>query len=224
MARVYVIIRPKHSQPAHVRLRLLLLNSPLFALLRELGSAQPEETLLQPALPQCPSLSKQPPTSSTFAPRSTHQIPPLSQQFVRLEAPDPSANLRQDLPQPQSHSETALGSHMEKVLAIDGDMVQPNFGLSPQDQQRLASEVNIVIHAAASISFDDHIHAALAHNYQVNVFPLPMVMAFALSAQAALSCSRPTPSKQHNIRCLADTAAALLTCESQQGHMQRHLG
>ena len=172
MARVYVIIRPKHSQPAQVRLRLLLLASPLFALLPKQGSRQLEEASLQPALPRCPPKSEQPPTSSTLPPSSTHQIPPLSRQFVQTESADPGAALRQDLSQPLPHTETVLGSRMEKVLALEGDMVQPNFGLSPQDQQRLASEVHVVIHAAASISFDDHIHAALAHNYRVNGFPL----------------------------------------------------
>ena len=172
MTRVYVIVRPKHSQPVQVRLRLLLLTSPLFALLRKQGRPQLEEASLQPAPPQCSSLSKQPPTLSTLPHSSTHQIPPLSRQFVQTETPDPGAYLKQDLPPPQTHTETALGSHMNKVFALEGDMVQPNFGLSPQDQQRLASEVNIVIHAAASISFDDHIHDALAHNYRVSDFPL----------------------------------------------------
>lgn len=172
MARVYVIIRPKHSQPVQVRLRHLLLASPIFALLRKQGSPHLEEASLQPALPQCPSVSKLLPIPSTLPPNSTHQRPPLSRQFAQNEAPDLGAYLRQGLPQTQTHTESALGSHVEKVLALDGDMVQPNFGLSPQDQQRLASEVNVVIHAAASISFDDHIHAALAHNYWVNIFPL----------------------------------------------------
>ena len=163
---------PQTQSARQVRLRLLLRTSPLFALLRKQGSPQLEEASPQPALPQCPSLCKQPPTSSTIPPSSTHQIPPLSRQFVQSEAPDPGDYVRQDLSQPQTHTDTVLGSHMEKVLALEGDMVQPSFGLSPQDQQRLASEVNVVIHAAASISFDDHIHAALAHNYRVNVFPL----------------------------------------------------
>ncbi len=53
------------------------------------------------------------------------------------------------------------------VEAIAGDMTLPGYGIAQADMQRLQQQTDIVIHAAASISFDDHIHDAISHNYMV---------------------------------------------------------
>lgn len=42
-----------------------------------------------------------------------------------------------------------------KVEAIEGDLVLPAFGLSLHDEQKLISNVNIVIHSAATIKFNE---------------------------------------------------------------------
>ena len=54
-----------------------------------------------------------------------------------------------------------------KVEAIPGDLALPDFGIADADLQKLHAETQVVIHAAASISFDDHIHDAIMHNYMV---------------------------------------------------------
>ena len=54
-----------------------------------------------------------------------------------------------------------------KVEAIPGDLALPGFGIAGADLQKLHAETEVVIHAAASISFDDHIHDAIMHNYMV---------------------------------------------------------
>lgn len=54
-----------------------------------------------------------------------------------------------------------------KVAAIPGDTCSPGLGLSPSDRQRLISEVDFVIHSAASISFFDHIQVLLQQNFEV---------------------------------------------------------
>ena len=48
---------------------------------------------------------------------------------------------------------------------IPGDLAQPNCGISTEDQSRLLPELNFVIHAAASIQFDNHIHTDLTLSY-----------------------------------------------------------
>lgn len=55
-----------------------------------------------------------------------------------------------------------------KVEAIAGDLTLPGFGIADSDMQKLRAETEVVIHAAASISFDDHIHDAIMHNYTVS--------------------------------------------------------
>ena len=62
---------------------------------------------------------------------------------------------------------SAEGQHRTCVEAVSGDMTLPGYGMSDANLQRLQQETDIVIHAAASISFDDHIQSALAHNYMV---------------------------------------------------------
>lgn len=54
------------------------------------------------------------------------------------------------------------------VVVLAGDMTLPGYGLGIYEMQRLKEETEVVIHAAASISFDDHIHDAITHNYMVS--------------------------------------------------------
>lgn len=51
-----------------------------------------------------------------------------------------------------------------KVSAIAGDVSLPGLGISSSDRQKLADEVNIVLHAAATIRFDEHIRTAININ------------------------------------------------------------
>ncbi|XP_050422291.1 fatty acyl-CoA reductase wat-like [Adelges cooleyi] len=54
--------------------------------------------------------------------------------------------------------------YLEKVTAVIGDCVQPNLGLSEQDRVMLQNEVNIVIHSAATVRFDEHMKRAVKIN------------------------------------------------------------
>ncbi|XP_050422549.1 fatty acyl-CoA reductase wat-like [Adelges cooleyi] len=51
-----------------------------------------------------------------------------------------------------------------KISAVAGDVSMPGLGLSASDRQKLADEVNIVFHAAATIRFDEHIRTAIDIN------------------------------------------------------------
>ena len=58
--------------------------------------------------------------------------------------------------------------HTPHIEAIAGNMILPDYGIAQADLLRLQQQTEIVIHAAASISFDDHIHDAITHNYMVS--------------------------------------------------------
>ncbi|KAL3139076.1 Fatty acyl-CoA reductase 2 [Trebouxia sp. C0010 RCD-2024] len=64
-----------------------------------------------------------------------------------------------------SADNTRLQSTLPQVEVLAGDMTLPGYGIGEREMRRLKQETEIVIHAAASISFDDHIHDAITHNY-----------------------------------------------------------
>lgn len=66
-----------------------------------------------------------------------------------------------------SADNTRLQSTLPQVEVLAGDMTLPGYGIGEREMRRLKQETEIVIHAAASISFDDHIHDAITHNYMV---------------------------------------------------------
>ncbi|XP_014677309.1 PREDICTED: putative fatty acyl-CoA reductase CG5065 [Priapulus caudatus] len=45
----------------------------------------------------------------------------------------------------------------EKVVAISGDITEPNLGVAASDEEALQREVSIVFHSAATVRFDDHL-------------------------------------------------------------------
>ncbi|XP_033215374.1 putative fatty acyl-CoA reductase CG5065 [Belonocnema kinseyi] len=52
----------------------------------------------------------------------------------------------------------------KKILPINGDVGDPDLGLSPADYTLLTKEVSIVFHAAATIKFDDPLRVSVAIN------------------------------------------------------------
>ena len=54
----------------------------------------------------------------------------------------------------------------DKVIARNGDIVEENLGLAPADLDELYEEVVVVIHAAASVRFDEPLQKALESNVQ----------------------------------------------------------
>ena len=61
-----------------------------------------------------------------------------------------------------------IGCNNPHIEAIAGNITLPDYGIAQADLLRLQQQTEIVIHAAASISFDDHIHDAITHNYMVS--------------------------------------------------------
>ena len=51
---------------------------------------------------------------------------------------------------------------------MNGDLGSPGLGLSAEDRATLVREVHHIVHSAASISFVDHIHNLISHNYIVS--------------------------------------------------------
>lgn len=61
------------------------------------------------------------------------------------------------------HQQVAAGGPnvFSKVRVIEGDIEQPGMGLSVEDRETLMSNVDVVIHSAASLTLDAHIQKAL---------------------------------------------------------------
>jgi thioester reductase-like protein len=54
--------------------------------------------------------------------------------------------------------------HVDRVHAIPGDLVQPDLGLSIRARERIASEVDEIIHCGASVAFDLSLRESRAIN------------------------------------------------------------
>lgn len=52
---------------------------------------------------------------------------------------------------------TTHPGQLEKVIAITGDIVQDNIGISEKDEMTLCQNVSIVFHSAATVKFDEHL-------------------------------------------------------------------
>ncbi|CAI6349494.1 unnamed protein product [Macrosiphum euphorbiae] len=55
-------------------------------------------------------------------------------------------------------------NYLEKVTAVIGDCCLPNLGIQEQYMDIMKDEVNIVIHSAATIRFDEHLRKAVNIN------------------------------------------------------------
>jgi len=60
----------------------------------------------------------------------------------------------------EQHSEKVF----DKVVCINGDVSDPDLGLSAEDRQRLCSEVTIVFHSAATVKFNETLRTAVTLN------------------------------------------------------------
>jgi nucleoside-diphosphate-sugar epimerase len=81
---------------------------------------------------------------------------------VRLEAEVLPAGVFDSLA--RTHGDGWLRFVRDKVTPVAGDISQPRLGLSDSDFATLASQVDVVINSAASVSFDAPINEALLHN------------------------------------------------------------
>ena len=52
----------------------------------------------------------------------------------------------------------------EKILALEGDILDQNFGLSPSDESKLIENCHIVFHSAATVRFHEPLRLAIQMN------------------------------------------------------------
>ncbi|KRT82852.1 dehydrogenase, partial [Oryctes borbonicus] len=55
-------------------------------------------------------------------------------------------------------------SDLQKVLAIEGDITQPELAISSSDRSTLARSVNVVFHSAATVKFDEKLKLSVTIN------------------------------------------------------------
>ncbi|XP_075741669.1 putative fatty acyl-CoA reductase CG5065 [Rhipicephalus microplus] len=86
---------------------------------------------------------------------------------------------------------------LKKVIALEGDLTQPNLGLSLSDQALLTDDVSVVFHSGATVKFDEPIRKAV----ELNVFGtrrvldlckrMPKLCAFVHVSTAYCNCDKP---------------------------------
>lgn len=50
------------------------------------------------------------------------------------------------------------------ITQINGDCAQPNLGISPEDREVLTTNVDVIIHCAATVRFNEPLYNALILN------------------------------------------------------------
>lgn len=60
--------------------------------------------------------------------------------------------------------ESVPKSQTQKVQVVGGDILQPHLGLSAHDERRLADEVSVVFHSAATVKFDEEMTLSVGMN------------------------------------------------------------
>lgn len=53
---------------------------------------------------------------------------------------------------------------LKKVVAIRGDVTEPNLGMSPEDEDMITKNVSVILHVAATVKFDDEMSNAIKMN------------------------------------------------------------
>lgn len=61
-------------------------------------------------------------------------------------------------------SEVNAENVFSKVVCINGDVSDPDLGLSAEDRKRLCSDVTIVFHSAATVKFNETLRTAVTLN------------------------------------------------------------
>ena len=44
-----------------------------------------------------------------------------------------------------------------KVIPVNGDILEPHFGMSAEDQHRVCEDTSVVFHSAATVKFDEEL-------------------------------------------------------------------
>ncbi|KAH8254631.1 hypothetical protein KR032_011334, partial [Drosophila birchii] len=64
---------------------------------------------------------------------------------------------------------------LQRVCPIAGDCLEPDLGISERDRKLLLSEVQVVIHGAATVRFNEALHVSLAINVRATRLMLQLV-------------------------------------------------
>lgn len=67
---------------------------------------------------------------------------------------------------------------IKKVVAVAGDIMEPNFGLSEHDIKLLSETVHIFYHCAATIRFDEPLKTAVLINTRGTQYALKLAKQF----------------------------------------------
>ena len=60
------------------------------------------------------------------------------------------------------------GDIRDKFVAINGDMMQPDLGITKSDREMLEREIHVVFHSAATIRFDEPLrYRYLLYTYKI---------------------------------------------------------
>ena len=57
----------------------------------------------------------------------------------------------------------------KKVFPVHGDILEPGFGIKPTDLELLNKNVNVVIHSAATIRFDEPLRLVYSHTIRTQL-------------------------------------------------------
>ena len=89
-----------------------------------------------------------------------------------------------------------------KLVVMGGDLGLPGLGLSAEDRQTLMREVHYIVHSAASISFVDHIHNLISHNYIVSSAPaLPLLSSLLCLPICETACLPERQCRERRLLC-----------------------
>lgn len=53
---------------------------------------------------------------------------------------------------------------LKKIIAIRGDVTEPNLGISTADEETIINNVSVILHVAATVKFDDELNNAIKMN------------------------------------------------------------
>lgn len=96
---------------------------------------------------------------------------------------------------------------LEKVMALAGDLAQPDLGLSASDRATLVDNVSVVFHAGATVKFEEPLRDA----FELNVFgtkrvldlckQMPNICALVHVSTAYCNCDKPDVHEVINLPC-----------------------
>jgi fatty acyl-CoA reductase len=118
-----------------------------------------------------------------------------------------------------------------KIVVIPGDLLASSCGVSAPQRRRLAREVDYVIHCAASISFNEHIHSLLASNYEARALLTDSIFILKRVCLLSTCCAVQATHNLANLaagmgklRAFVHLSSAYVNCDQPRGsHVEERL-